>query len=89
VPGTGAAAPSPSLEQLLPALVLSVDGVGTMVVMRTTAGSANTVAMAVDRQQFDDVLGTIAGDDTILLVVRSDRARRAVMARLREAAGIV
>jgi len=86
-PAAHGATLSPTLAQLLPALAVSIEGVGNLVVIRTTPGSANTVGMALDRQRFAEVMGTIAGDDTILLVVRSDRARRAVIRHLRAGAG--
>ncbi len=51
--------------------------------LKTPAGSANTLASAIDRAQWPDVLGTIAGDDTILLITRSAAARTRVATRLR------
>lgn len=78
----------PSLEQMLSALLVSLEGVGNMLVLRTPAGSANTVASALDRQGWSEVLGTLAGDDTILVIARSERARRSVARRLKELAGL-
>lgn len=78
----------PPLEQLLPALVVGLDSVGNLIVVRTPAGSANAVASAIDREQWKEVVGTIAGDDTILLVTRSERARRTVANRLTELASL-
>jgi transcriptional regulator of arginine metabolism len=72
----------PSLEQLLPALLVSVDGVGNQLVLRTPAGSANAVGSAIDAQEWKEVVGTIAGDDTILVIARSEKARRTLAARL-------
>jgi transcriptional regulator of arginine metabolism len=76
----------PSLEQLLPTLLVSVDGVGNQLVLRTPAGSANAVGSAIDAQEWKEVVGTIAGDDTILVIARSERARRTLAARLEELA---
>jgi transcriptional regulator of arginine metabolism len=76
----------PSLEQLLPALLVSVDGVGNQLVLRTPAGSANAVGSAIDAQEWKEVVGTIAGDDTILVIARSEKARRTLAARLQELA---
>lgn len=73
----------PPLEQLLPTLLLSVEGVGNLLVLRTPAGSANALASGLDAHGWSEVLGTIAGDDTILLIARSDRACQTVAARLR------
>jgi len=72
----------PSLESLLPQLVTSVDGVSELLVVRTPPGSAQTVAKALDTTRFADVIGTIAGDDTILIVCRSVAARERIERRL-------
>jgi len=72
----------PSLEQLVATLALAVDGVGPLLVVRTPAGSANALGIALDRAAWPGVVGTIAGDDTLLLVTRSPAARRRVAARL-------
>ncbi|HSC58534.1 MAG TPA: arginine repressor [Gemmatimonadales bacterium] len=75
--------PRPPLEKLLPALLLSVDGVGPLVVLKTAAGAAGAVTAALDQAGWEDVIGTIAGDDTILVVTRSERARMGVAERLK------
>jgi transcriptional regulator of arginine metabolism len=72
----------PSLEDLVPQLVLSVDGVAELLVLRTPPGSAHTVAVALDRERGPGVLGTIAGDDTILVVCRSSMARERLARRV-------
>jgi transcriptional regulator of arginine metabolism len=77
----------PHLEQLVSSLLVSVDGVGNLMVVRTPAGSANAVASALDRQGWDDVVGTVAGDDTILVVTRSEAACLALAERLRRLVG--
>lgn len=79
---------TPPLDQLLPTLLLSLEGVGPLLIVKTPAGSANALASALDRQQWPDVIGCIAGDDTILLITRSERARRGVAAKLRDMAGL-
>lgn len=61
---------TPSLESLLPALFQSADGVGHLLVVRTMKGGAQTVAAGIDWEEWPEVLGTLAGDDTILLVLR-------------------
>jgi transcriptional regulator of arginine metabolism len=79
--------PHPSLPQLLPALLLTLQGVGPLIVAKTPQGSAEALGGALDGAGWDDVIGTIAGDDTLLIITKSDRARRAVMDRLQELAG--
>ena len=62
---------TPSLESLLPALFHSAEGVDHMLVVRTMKGGAQTVAAGIDWEEWPEVLGTLAGDDTILLVLRA------------------
>ena len=78
----------PSLGQLLPSMLVSVDGVGPLLVLKTPAGGAQALGLALDAEGWQEVIGTIAGDDAVLVITRSERARRAVQARLQEAAGL-
>lgn len=77
----------PVLGSLLPQLFSGVDGVGELIVLRTVRSGAQPIAEAIDQEEFQEVLGTIAGDDTILIVTRSPAARLALTARLLELAG--
>ncbi|MEO6527166.1 MAG: hypothetical protein ABIP93_11115 [Gemmatimonadaceae bacterium] len=77
----------PLLLKLLPQLFSKVDGVGELVVLHTVASGAQPIAEAIDQEEFPEVLGTIAGDDTILIVTRSVAARLALTERLLELAG--
>lgn len=78
----------PPLHQLLSTLLLSVDGVGNLLVVKTPSGAASALTEALDAQGWSEVVGTIAGDNTILIITRSERAQRALAARLREQAGL-
>jgi transcriptional regulator of arginine metabolism len=73
--------PAPSLEVLLRSLLLRVDGVGPLLVLRTTTGSAGTLAAALDHEEWPGILGTIAGDDTLLVIAGSAAARRRLAGR--------
>jgi transcriptional regulator of arginine metabolism len=75
-----------ALESLLPQLFDRVDGVGELVVLHTVPGGAQPVAAAFDAAAWPDVLGTVAGDDTILVVCRSAAARERVIRRLEKMA---
>ena len=77
----------PSLSNLLPQLFAKIDGVGEMVVLHTVRSGAQPIAEAIDQEEFEEVLGTIAGDDTILIVTRSAAARIALTQRLKDLAG--
>jgi transcriptional regulator of arginine metabolism len=77
----------PLLANLLPQLFSRVDGVGELIVLHTVASGAQPIAEAIDLEEFPEVLGTIAGDDTILIVTRSAAARAQLTERLRALAG--
>ena len=77
----------PLLAKLLPQLFASVSGVGELVVLHTVASGAQPIAEAIDQEEYEEVLGTIAGDDTILIVTRSVEARMLLTRRLLELAG--
>jgi transcriptional regulator of arginine metabolism len=58
------------LARVLSELLVSADASGNLAVLRTPPGAAHFVASAVDRAALPDVVGTLAGDDTILVVAR-------------------
>lgn len=76
----------PSLELLLPQLFSSIDGVGELIVLHTLASGAQPVSEALDAAGWKEVLGTVAGENTILVICRSAQARQAVTLRLTEIA---
>ncbi|HSM61515.1 MAG TPA: arginine repressor [Longimicrobiales bacterium] len=73
---------TPSLATLMPALFVSAEGVGNLLVVRTLKGGAQTVAAGIDAESWPEVLGTIAGDDTILLILREAEALPAIQGLL-------
>jgi transcriptional regulator of arginine metabolism len=86
--------PSPTAAPIDPDLRRIVDGVLTveaageaLVVLHTPPGEANRVAVALDRLAWPDVVGTIAGDDTIFLAVKDNPAQRRVMGEVRKLSG--
>jgi transcriptional regulator of arginine metabolism len=76
----------PSLEGLLPQLFDSVDGVRELLVLRTLPSGAQPIAEAVDAMGWPEILGTIAGENTILIVCRSEAARLELARRLTDLA---
>lgn len=78
---------SPILEAVLPTLFRTVDGVGELVVIRTVPGGAQPIARAIDAESWPDILGTLAGDDTILLICRSGPARERLVRRIKALSG--
>jgi transcriptional regulator of arginine metabolism len=74
---------NPVLEAVLPPLFRTVDGVGELLVIRTVPGGAQPIARAIDAESWPDILGTLAGDDTILLICRSSTARDRLVRRIK------
>ena len=70
------------LERLLAELLLSQQSSGNLVVLRTPPGAAQFLASAIDRAALVDVIGTIAGDDTILVVARAGLSGNELARRL-------
>ena len=81
-------APEDHLRRVLGDWVVEVAHSGNLVILRTPPGSAHVVGSALDRAGLDDILGTVAGDDTVL-VVSAERAGGARVAkRLSDIAGL-
>jgi transcriptional regulator of arginine metabolism len=71
-------------ESPLSELITTLEPAGAnLIVVRTRIGAANTVAVEIDHAAIPDIVGTVAGDDTILVAVRSRSAQGRVMALLR------
>ena len=87
VPETLGDEDSPSLESLFPQLFASIDGVNEMAVLRTRPSGAQPIAEAIDSEEWPEILGTIGGENTVLIICRSAEARVAVSDRLRGLAG--
>ena len=68
--------PNASVERLqrwLQTLLVTSTCVGNQLVLRTLVGAANLLGSALDVARIDDVVGTIAGDDTVLIICTSDQ----------------
>jgi transcriptional regulator of arginine metabolism len=80
-------APEDHLRRVLGEWVVEADYSGNLVVLRTPPGSAHVVGSALDRSGFPGVIGTVAGDDTVLVVASEVSGGAAVADRLAEVAG--
>jgi len=69
-------------SRLAAELLVGVDASANLVVLRTPPGGAQLLASAVDRAGLDDVLGTIAGDDTVLVMSRDPEGGEEIVRRL-------
>lgn len=86
--GTLAAAPrldqiATQLERTLRRELRTIDAAGHLIVVRTDPGHANALAVELDRARLPDVIGTIAGDDTVMLVARRTGAAARLVRKLR------
>lgn len=79
--------PEEHLRRVFGDWVVELDRSGDLVVLRTPPGSAHVVASALDRARPDSVVGTVAGDDTVLVIARQRRGA-AVAAELADLAGL-
>ena len=76
------------LKRLMGEFVVEVSHSANLVVLRTPPGSAHVVGSAIDRASLSDVLGTVAGDDTVLLVCKESTGGAAVAAEVASLAGL-
>jgi transcriptional regulator of arginine metabolism len=69
------------LSRLLAELMVSVDASGNLMVLRTPPGAAQFLASAIDRAALEEVVGSIAGDDTVAVIAREPLTGRDLAAR--------
>ena len=67
------------MQKLFAGSVLSVTFANNIIVIKTVVGGANTVAVVVDAMRNTDILGCVAGDDTIIIIISSNEAVTKVM----------
>ena len=72
------------LSRLLGEVLVSTDASGNLAVLRTPPGAAHYLASAIDRAALPQVVGTIAGDDTIFVVAREPVSGRELAAKFEE-----
>ena len=73
----------PSLERLIHDFVYEVKCAQNLVVVKTSAGSAQSVSAAIDAEEWDGVVGTVGGDDTILVVATDNKTADKLTERIR------
>lgn len=80
----GAAPWLPSVERLIHEFVYDARLAQNIVVVKTSAGSAQPVAAALDAEGWPEVVGTVGGDDTIFVVSPSNKDAERLLARIKE-----
>ena len=86
-PATGGAAARARLARIVRELLVTIEASANQVVLRTPPGAAQYLASAIDHAAPDDIMGTIAGDDTVLMITRDPEGGQAVVDRFTDLAG--
>jgi transcriptional regulator of arginine metabolism len=87
-PEAGASNGGRQLRTILREFARSIEHSRNLVVVKTPPAGASPVARVLDASELEGIMGTIAGDDTILVVIREDVRARDVASSLREMAGL-
>ncbi|MBV9268565.1 MAG: ArgR family transcriptional regulator [Acidobacteriaceae bacterium] len=77
-----AEAPGPDLAGAAEEYLQDIRVAQNLVVLRTSPGNANSLAIALDREELEDVVGTIAGDDTVLVITPDSATAETFRARM-------
>ena len=77
------AAPNEHLRRTMEQYVLSTGVSGNIVIIKTSPGNAHSVGVVLDAAQWPEVMGTIAGDDTVFVLAPSSRIGKKVLERIR------
>ena|SRR5947209_1173124 len=82
--GDAPAEPAPTVSRLVREFVREVRRAQNLLVIKTTSGSAQPVALAIDAEGWDEVVGTVAGDDTVLIIASDNKDAKKLQTRLEE-----
>lgn len=74
---------SPKIIDLFKHVTVSISSVNNLIVIKTLSGNAGTAGMAIDGMHFPQVMGTIAGDDTLLIIAKSESDAHIIVKSLR------
>lgn len=82
--GDASAEPIPAVSRLVNEFVREIRRAQNLLVVKTIPGSAQPVAVALDAEAWEEVVGTVAGDDTLLIITSNNRSARLLQAKLEE-----
>ena len=83
VPGVKSAGGAPVLNSALTDSVVKIEAAENIVVVKTLPGMANAIGVCIDSLQEDCIVGSVAGDDTMLIVVKSSELAKTLEAELK------
>ena len=75
---------SDKIIELYKNIALSVTSANNLVIIRTLIGNGNSAGVAIDAMHFPQILGTVAGDDTLLIVTKTEKDAESLVKTLRE-----
>ena len=75
---------SPQLISLFKQITLSIESANNLIVLKTISGNASAAGMAIDEIKLPQVLGTVAGDDTLLIVTKTNQDANIVAGKLQD-----
>jgi transcriptional regulator of arginine metabolism len=82
--GDATTEPAPTVSRIVREFVREARRAQNLLVIKTTSGSAQPVALAIDGEGWDDVVGTVAGDDTVLIITPDNKTAKKLQTRLEE-----
>ncbi|NLJ41678.1 MAG: arginine repressor [Clostridiales bacterium] len=75
---------SPKLVRVFAESLVSIDYSNNLIVIRTLAGSAQAAASAIDALNWEEIVGSIAGDDTIMVIIREGESVEGIINRFKQ-----
>ena len=76
--------PLPAVSRVVREFVREVRRAQNLLVIKTISGSAQPVALAVDAEGWEEVVGTVAGDDTVLIITPDNKSAKKLQTRLED-----
>ena len=82
--GDASAEPAPTVSRIVREFVREVRRAQNLLVIKTISGSAQPVGLAIDAEGWEEVVGTVAGDDTVLIITPDNKTAKKLQTRLEE-----
>ena len=80
--GSGVSAPTPNTTETLRLNVTKVDETPNMLIVKTSVGAGHLVAVALEKGDYEEIVGTIGGDDTVFIATRSPEDTKSLKAKI-------
>ncbi|MBQ7315428.1 MAG: arginine repressor [Clostridia bacterium] len=84
-PDVGVRTAAPKISSSMTESIRKMQAAGNLIVVKTMSGMANAIAVCIDSLEINEIVGSVAGDDTILIVLPDETVARRVLAHMRDA----